>query len=163
MSIDHSHWAFEMTVRTPTSSVLLDRVKIACVPSSSRTNEWVARFLTTCHEGLLKFDFRHCKQIQLKQLLCFSSSLILVSNFSILTSKLRNLCIKPPLTGVAHGSLALASIPLSGSSFLLPNPWQSHFSFTRESLIPSRNLSQRPTLFIKENKANQNSDVQMVN
>lgn len=56
----------------------------------------------------------------------FSSSLILVSYFSILTSKLRNLCIKPPLTGVACGSPALASIPLSGSSFLLSNPWQSH-------------------------------------
>lgn len=116
MSIDHSHWAFELMVRTPTSSVLLDRVKVACVPGSSRTNEWVARFLTTCHESLLKFDFRHCKQIQLKQLLYFSSSLILVSNFSILTSKLRNLCVKPPLTGVAHGSLSLASNPLSGSS-----------------------------------------------
>lgn len=63
-------------VRTPTSSVLLDRMEAACVPISSRTNGWGACFLATCHEGLLKFDFRHCKRVQLKQLLCISSLLV---------------------------------------------------------------------------------------
>lgn len=125
-------------VRAPTPSVLLDRVEASCVPRSSRTNEWMAHSLTPCHEGLLKFDFRHgsADPAAATSLSFFSSSLI----FSILTSRFRDRGNKPPLTGGACGSLSWAPIPVSGSSFLLSNPGQSYFSFTRESaLIPSRN------------------------
>lgn len=67
----------------PTLSVQLNKVEASCVHSSSRTNEWMAHFLTTCQECLLKFDFQHGKQTQIKQLLCFSSLLV---SFLFLTS-----------------------------------------------------------------------------